>query len=238
MKTSNVLARSLPAALSLLTAAAGTLHASVETTDPSLGVLPTNGIYETAPTDQFLYNTPGGTWGISNVLLSAGTPVNVVSSGGNDTESFTSTLVAVFWVPGVGHPVGYINGSETIVVDGHTGITTGTFNTLMTQFDFNGGTPSIRLDPNYQSVGQATVTAEGGGLYQINSFFDIFTDLSTDSGNTWTPSTSPTHLVLVDPNNPNFSVPEPAALSAAPYIVAIGIMFRGRGRRLFRQRGA
>ena len=44
-----------------------------------------------------------------------------------------------------------------------------------------GGPPIlIREDPAQASVGQTTITDLGGGLYHIDSFFDVFTELSVD----------------------------------------------------------
>lgn len=76
---------------------------------------------------------------------------------------------------------------------------------------------SLRQSPTLTSVGENTYTPVQNG-YWCDSFFDIFTELSIDGGNTWLPTTGistdfgqswatgnlPTHLV---------GVPEPATLS-------------------------
>ena len=41
-----------------------------------------------------------------------------------------------------------------------------------------------------------------GNQFQVASFFDVFTELSLDGGNTWTPSLGPTQLVYK--NAPTF----------------------------------
>jgi PEP-CTERM motif len=46
----------------------------------------------------------------------------------------------------------------------------------------------LRESPTESSTGVTTLTSLGGGQYQIDSFFDIFTELSLDGGNTWTPA--------------------------------------------------
>jgi hypothetical protein len=65
------------------------------------------------------------------------------------------------------------------------------FQTEMLQLDISGGTlPAgvmIRESPTLQSTGQATVT-NIGGLYQIDSFFDVFVELSLDGGQNWAPA--------------------------------------------------
>jgi len=72
------------------------------------------------------------------------------------------------------------------------------------------GPVMLRLDtdpnPIRPSTGQTTIEPAGGGLYHIDSFFDVFTELSLDGGNTWTPSSGAIHMSL----NP---VPEPATLA-------------------------
>jgi hypothetical protein len=73
----------------------------------------------------------------------------------------------------------------------------------------------IRESPTLPSLGQTTVTDIGGGLYQIDSFFDVFTELSLDGGQTWMPSTSgPGHVVLQP------AVPEPTGV----VLFALGLL--------------
>ena len=79
----------------------------------------------------------------------------------------------------------------------------------MLQLNLSGGSlpagTMIRESPTLQSTGQTTITNIGGGLFKIDSFFDVFTELSIDGGATWMPSTTgPGHVTLV---------PEPASLS-------------------------
>lgn len=65
------------------------------------------------------------------------------------------------------------------------------FDTEMLQLDLAGGTlppgVMIRESPTKQSLGQTTSRPVSGG-YAIDSFFDVFTELSLDGGQTWYPS--------------------------------------------------
>src|SRR6185295_11164690 len=84
-------------------------------------------------------------------------------------------------------------------------ILTGTFQTEMLSMNLSGNSPvgpfMIRESPTLQSLG-ATNTTPVGGQFLINSFFDVFTELSLDGGQSWMPSTTgPGHVTLV---------PEPA----------------------------
>ncbi len=61
----------------------------------------------------------------------------------------------------------------------------------------------LRESPQLPSTGQhkrQAVGDGGGGGYRVDSFFDVFTELSSDGGQTWVPSvTPPLHLELAGP---------------------------------------
>lgn len=69
-----------------------------------------------------------------------------------------------------------------------------TMNTEMLHLSITGGTlppgVMIRESPTRASLGRTSIRAEAGG-YRIGSFFDIFTELSVDGGQTWVPSSDP-----------------------------------------------
>ena len=46
----------------------------------------------------------------------------------------------------------------------------------------------LRESPTLASTGQTKVTDIGGGQFAIDSFFDVFTEVSVDGGANWTPS--------------------------------------------------
>lgn len=77
---------------------------------------------------------------------------------------------------------------------------TETFDTMMTGLDITGSTGGhsveLNLDPSHTDPGNTTVTAMGGGQFQIQSFFDIFTELSLDHGAFVPQSGGPSLLVL------------------------------------------
>lgn len=74
------------------------------------------------------------------------------------------------------------------------------FDTEMLSLNISGGTlPAgimVRESPTLPSTGHTDVTSLGGGLSTINSFFDVFVELSLDGGQTWFPSNQPTRLLL------------------------------------------
>jgi hypothetical protein len=93
-----------------------------------------------------------------------------------------------------------MNGDVRTVAYGKgPGDTTGTFDTEMLQMNLIGGGVMIRESPSRPSLGKTSITdigpPGGGGPpddgYHIDSFFDVFTELSLDGGQTWIPKSGP-----------------------------------------------
>jgi hypothetical protein len=73
----------------------------------------------------------------------------------------------------------------------------------------------IRESPTLPSTGLTTIQDLGGGLYHINSFFDVFTELSLDGGQSWIPGSEALHL--------EGGLPEPSsAVLALPTLAVLG----------------
>ena len=72
------------------------------------------------------------------------------------------------------------------------------FDLEMLSMDLVGTEPGVllRLSPTLASTGVMTTTPVGGGFFEINSFFDIFVELSDDLGDTWHASETSTHFFL------------------------------------------
>jgi hypothetical protein len=87
---------------------------------------------------------------------------------------------------------------------GTAGSTT-TFDTEMLQLDIMGGSlppgVMIRESPTLKSTGKTTQRPGAGGYY-VDSFFDGFTELSVDGGQTWMPSDNGAGHVQMDIINP------------------------------------
>jgi hypothetical protein len=91
---------------------------------------------------------------------------------------------------------------QSVAFGKDAGDTTGTFPVEMVGMSLSGeGTtpPSVRIreSPTLPSVGQTRITDIGGGQYHIDSFFDVFTELSFDGGTNWLPSVGSTRVNLV-----------------------------------------
>jgi hypothetical protein len=158
----------------------------------------------------------------------AGTATHTPINGGNaDLEQFNSQVTGMVSVNGSPNQPVTGTGPVSVIVSGYSPGDTGTFATQMTQLDLTLNIPGalIRIDPTQPSTGQTTITPLGGGNYNITSFFDVFTDLSLDGGNTWIPSTGSAQVILM---------PEPSSIMLGVFGAAgLGIVAIRR-RRAFR----
>jgi len=59
-----------------------------------------------------------------------------------------------------------------------------------------GSTIGLRESPTLPSRGKTSVQRLAAGGFRIGSFFDVFTELTVDGGQTWSPVVEPTHLEL------------------------------------------
>lgn len=191
----NLILKTIISKILLIALFATSAHASVVGTDPNLPVTSERGYYAT-PTSSFAtYNGPGLSIVLTDVQLTAvqGT-VSSNPSGSDEIENFTLTMTGNISVNS--SPFQSFSGSGTsqTIALGKFGNTTGTFNTEMLSLNISANTPFgpflIRESPTLPSPGLSTVTDIGGGLYQIDSFFDVFTELSIDGGQSWIPSAS------------------------------------------------
>src|SRR6185369_6360743 len=78
--------------------------------------------------------------------------------------------------------------------------------------------------PTLQSTGQTTVRPVAGG-FMISSFFDVFTELSTDNGVTWMPAQQSAHVELrndpagvVPVGHPTTLLPPPTGVYISPQL--------------------
>ncbi|MCD4699363.1 MAG: hypothetical protein K8R91_02175, partial [Phycisphaerae bacterium] len=177
-------------------------QAGVVVPDPSLP--PVAGWYEGDP---LLQVADYGIAQATEIRMSNFRNIIRTNVGADELLNFDVTLTALASMGGPGIPASF-DGPLEVLVFGKAGNTTGTFTAEIISANCIGSigmiTGIIREDPVLDSLGQIEITDLGGGLYNIDSFFDIFTELSLDGGQTFSPDTqAPHHMVLV---------PEPATL--------------------------
>jgi hypothetical protein len=123
---------------------------------------------------------------------------------GDEVEDFDSVFDGLVDVGGGPVPI-TLTGPVSTVVRGKTGHTTGTFETEIISMSLTGNIGptviQIQESPTLQSQGSTTITDLGGGLWQIDSFFDVYTEVSVDGG-PWQPQTSPAARMDLVPTGP------------------------------------
>lgn len=196
---------------------AGAASVQASGIDSTSTALPPDGVYLT-PADVHAKYTGKAL----EIVLSAvqhqpfvGMPVErvPVNGGLDEIETFSSGVFGVVRING-GPPMPMTGqGPVSVLVHGHgpAGWQTGTFDTEMLSMSLTAGPALIRESPTLPSIGKTTITDIGGGMYHIDSFFDVFTELSIDGGASWMPDVNgPAHVTLI---------PEPSTVT----LLAIGL---------------
>ena len=164
---------------------------------PSYEFPPEGGVY-ISPYDYHEYSALGIV--LDDLYLKPIASTTVRDAIGNDErETFLAESTALEIGFGLG-PV-MLTGPVEIVTYNRLLSSTGMFDAEIVSMSLSGNTPSgpieIRQDPNRRSTGQTNIMDLGGGLYHIDSFFDVFTEMSPDGGASWIPCDYPTHMILV-----------------------------------------
>jgi hypothetical protein len=168
--------------------ALGTVFGVVGSTDtPDPIVPPGGGTYLSSQRSLWLFNTPIGLIEIGNAGLYLTTGTRTIVGGTNEQESFGAEMWGEYILLNVGSAYFYARGGLGIEVFGNVGKATGTFDTAILGFQFSSAGPNFQIRQSTQtnSTGRTTITYVGGGLYHIDTFFNVFADLSIDGGNTW-----------------------------------------------------
>lgn len=147
------------------------------------GLVTLEGLILTSPTASILPPPAPGTlvWG-AGAMFDAQTFMSFF--GGPTTPSFNAGIVAAASITGtLDAPPLHAYDTEMLALN-LTGLPLGAI---------------IRESPTIASTGKHTIV--GGGPYTIDSFFDVFTELSLDGGATWTPATASVHIHNPEPGS-------------------------------------
>lgn len=134
--------------------------------------------------------------GPAHAPAAPGAGQNIGSSGNDGVMVFSNGSSGA-----MNGPSSFFDIFVEISLDGHTGDQVHWFDTEMLSLHLSGLSPlgpyMIRESPTRASTGRYSFTPLSGGTYRIDSFFDIFTELSLDGGQTWIPADGPAHFSLV-----------------------------------------
>ncbi len=193
------------ALLVTLFAAASTSSLLAQDVSTTPDLAPSNGEY--LSTTPLIYNGSGLTVGLSGLELTGLSAVNAGNNlpgntpGNTSTEQFTSFFDVFVSINGGPAIESTGTGTETVTLTRVNGTgDTGSFNTQLTALDLPGSVAGhsavLTADTSNPSVGSTTISNASGGDFRINSFFDIFTDLSIDGGALIPQANGPTVLTL------------------------------------------
>lgn len=136
---------------------------------------------------------------ITDIVHGNFTDIGRSYSGNDEIESFDSVLTTSVEVPGMGMYAAELTGPVSTKVYNKAGNTLGTWNTEIVSMAMTGSIGGvdilIRESPTLSSIGITSV--ESGSNFRIDSFFDVFTELSVDGGQTWMPSEGSCRMTLV-----------------------------------------
>lgn len=142
------------------------------------------------------------------------------AQGVTDTHSFGSLmdLSGALNVPGMGWVPFTATDISTPTTVTITGLGMNEYSQEMLALDMSIPTPigmlMIRESPTIQSMGHTTITPATGG-FRIDSFFDVYTELSLDNGMSWIPDNNgPIHVF--------YECPEPTSASLGLLGLGIG----------------
>jgi hypothetical protein len=142
---------------------------------------------------------------VSDIEFGDFTDLSCLDFGDDEEEFFDAVLTGDVFIPLMGNFSVTLAGPVTTKTFGKMGHTTGTFSTEILSMalsgDIGGNTVLIRESPTLSSLGTTSIAV--GNDYMIDSFFDVFTELSIDGGMTWIPQEESTRMNLT---------PEPATV--------------------------
>ena len=170
-----------------------TVPAGIDTTTT---LLPPDGVYTTY-TDTIDYSFLGIS--MDEPALDPDVTTTVRTPLGNDEIELFDAEFTCDEI-GLGYGPLTLTGPVEVITEDRLLSTTGTFNAEIVSMSLSGNSPGgpilMREDPTLMSTGITDIQDLGGGIYHIDSFFDVFTELSVDGGMTWVPSDTSTRLVL------------------------------------------
>jgi hypothetical protein len=141
---------------------------------------------------------------------------------GDETQNFDSMLVGMFDLGAGPEPVTLTGPVETRTI-GRNSRSTGTWDTEMVSMSLSGDAGGVAIDiresPSKKTEGKKKVVTLGGGQFEFDSFFDVFTEISVDGGPFMRQTTQAVRFELRKAPEPGLGI---ALLSALPVLRWMG----------------
>ena len=164
--------------------------------------------------DEELHGIFPGPIDLTNVIHSCFTSCSVTHVGGDEQETFDSKLNATIDI-GAGPEAIELQGPVEVTTFGRSEGELGTFPTEMVSLQLTGSvggvTVEIDLDPAETSSGSVTISDNGNGTFDVDSFFDVSTRISIDGSSPQPQTNGPTTMTLT-------------STAPAPALGVVGVM--------------
>jgi hypothetical protein len=128
------------------------------------------------------------------------------TQGGSVTSNYVATftgqlvLKPPLMASAVTHPLAIQATMTELITLASTQGAVRTFDTELSQFQFGGSTAPagvlVRESPGLASTGRTTITALSNGQYRIESYYDVWLEISLDGGGTWNPAEGAVRMTL------------------------------------------
>jgi hypothetical protein len=163
-------------------------------------VPPSDGVYVSPQNAHAEYDAPGLQIILQSIQHSGFTNIVRTPAAGGTLETFDSTVAGDVSINGGPLTPISLSGPVQVFLSGYTtGDIGGPFNTQMLSLTLQSASGILlQENPTQSSTGQTTITDLGSGKFRIDSFFDVFTELSLDGGKTFIPSVGSTRVNLTN----------------------------------------
>jgi hypothetical protein len=178
--------------------------AAITTVPAHAGTLPNGAsdlLYRGGPVQRCFMSSPALCY-VNGVLTVVPFDATITPLGADELDIFDASFSFDVLPGGPIAPGPYtLTGTIDILTPGFLAGPGPYFNTEILAMQLVGPGIMLRESPTLQSLGESPISSITlpAGTYTIPSFFDVFTEISIDGGNSWIPSESSAHLSLPEP---------------------------------------
>jgi len=161
-----------------------------------------------APGEHFMFFSPFGTLIITDPIIKCFQNVERVPEGYQEYQFFDAMFEGDVEFVGspnkTQYPFSIPGDIETMTMETPAARLEYTAELLAMNFQttVEGYTVMLRESPQMMSSGPLSIADIGGGQFEIDSFFDVFVEVSIDYGFTWVPAGDSVRMTLMYANDP------------------------------------